>query len=216
MRRFILAVLLIIVGSMSYKACTTKDFDVLPLSKKIGTFKLTGNNPGLRLVDDVNMLSCSAFVIDDTYALTAAHCINVSGELTKHKLKAYYNNSNSYVEVLAVGYDSSSDIGLLTGNFSDFKSLVPNFYDDYLFSHPDFIACGYPRGDSQVICNVFYVKSNTYDKIDGKGLFFHGMSGGPVIDTVTGQAVAIISSIGDNSVQVTPLQGFFGIFPKLR
>lgn len=212
----ILVTLLIVLGSILYTEYITKPIDTILLNKSIKVPATGTRSPIVHLVDNVQHIACTAFVVSKDYAITAAHCLNLTGSLPTYPLKVFFSSGDYALNVKAAAYHTQSDIGLLEGDFHDVQSLKSNFVNDELITERNFAACGYPRGDTELVCNSFTPENNSYDKIQGRGLFFHGMSGGPIINLKTGEVVAVISSMGEGTVQVAPLQGFYGLFPALR
>lgn len=162
---------------------------------------------------------CTAWVVDKHYAVTAAHCINNHGYLDESLMSIF---SDSGVEisntVRAIGYDVRLDLGLLTGNFDNFESLKTSFNaegfpksntDKYLH---DYAACGYPLGQKDLVCTPFIpIKTDNFE-MRGHSHLIPGMSGGPIVDMDTGEAVAVNTAVEDEFAIVSPVEGFWGIF----
>jgi len=174
------------------------------------------SSPVVRLVDPVQRIGCSAFIVDDNYAITAAHCLNSSGSLPTYDIKLFLNNTNTYVAAKAAGYDTNTDMGLLTGDFHELSKTKVNLTSDGFAGNGPYIACGYPRGQKVLACTQLVVDGTSLDYIMAQSHFHHGMSGGAVIDTSNHTAVGIISAMDDaGEAYVVPLIGFLGVFRGL-
>jgi len=215
-KRILFYTLLITIGFISFaphkKQVVSPDLNI--------AFGLKFNNRGfypiVRLVDPILKYSCTAFIIDTNYAITAAHCLNSQGSLPTHDLQVFLNQTNQYVPVRAMGYDEDLDTGLVMGDFHLFRSLNTDFKNE-MDDSSDFLACGYPRNQKRMICNKFTPETRSFDIVKGRGQFYHGMSGGPVINTYTNKVIGIVDAMdGEGYAYVVPLQAFFGIFPQIE
>lgn len=160
---------------------------------------------------------CSAFVIDGAYAITAAHClVDDKQKLLKTKFQVFDESGlDTKTTAIPAGVALRSDLGLITGDFRNFMPIKTDLNHFGFYSKsPYFLACGYPYGQKQLICNFYVPNGQGYSfAILGQSYFVPGMSGGPVIDPVTGEAIALISYGSDGSgYGVYPLQGFLGAF----
>lgn len=169
--------------------------------------------PIVRLVSPFGY--CSGWVVDANYVVTAGHCINNDGHLSKELVKIYDINGN-YTSVVAkpVGLDERMDLGLLKGEFSNFKVLPTEFEQEgFPMDNPHtFTSCGYPLGQKKLSCTrVVPFKTNMF-MMEVYGHLIAGESGGPVIDDVTGKAVGVNDAVGENSAFVQPIQGALGLF----
>lgn len=178
-------------------------------------------DPIIKIVSNSTRSMCSAFVISNEYAMTAAHCVvanygnfdkkqalikdpldvyDTKGELTKTTVKA----------VAAVVY---TDIALLKGDFQEFSKLMVD-YKGFLVGSTSgpFVVCGFPYGVKDLVCKPFLpaIEDNSF-MIIGNGVLFRGMSGGPVIDMSKGVVIAINEAVTSNGPRVTPVLGFFTI-----
>lgn len=198
-----------------------KPHDIKGLDKSINLnpeVKEYGLSPIVKLVDPIQQIACTAFIVDKNYAITAAHCLNLNGKLPDYKLEICYPDFQAITkDVDAVAYDTKSDIGLLKGNFDSYKYLAIDPINE-INNNVGYVACGFPHQSHGIICNKFtYDHNDEEEKIVGIARFYHGMSGGPVIDTKTNRAIGIISAMDDQGFSyVVPLQILFGIFPELE
>lgn len=198
----------------TYKLLVSKNRDVVPLSKKFGTWstkpKLT---PIVHLTNEFYQPFCTAFVVDANYAVTAAHCVDSEGHLSEKKYR-FLNEmgQDDDVEVTAVGYDKDTDLGLLTGDFNNFINLKVDFNNMGFFPGKPMYACGFPFGQHTLACNMIIPVNNEDLAIRSLGFLRNGMSGGPVIDINTGIAYGVNFAIDDGHSYVNSLQGLLGIF----
>lgn len=166
----------------------------------------------IRLETPDHRFYCSAFVISNKYAMTAAHCLYNSGQFMKTGKIDIFSSylQNTHVVARPAALNLYDDIGLIVGNFQDFKKIpvmvVPTPID--FFKGP-FMACGYPYGD-QMMCSRFSLISNMFFLVQGSGFIYPGMSGGPVIDVSSGIVVGVNSRVTYDDVVIAPLTGFFG------
>lgn len=206
---------LIIVAAVLYFGSPSEHEENIKHALILSHEKTQGNSFLLHLIDPVKHSSCTAFVVDDTYALTAAHCLNSDGVLPAYKLRVFLSgNIKEYKTVDAVAYDDSTDIGVIQGDFKELSKAKLNLTDE-LDLRSVHVVCGYPHRNASYVCNFFRPSGRYYDSVVGEGQIFHGMSGGPVLNQ-TGDVVGVITAMdGNGNSYVYPLQGFIGIFPKL-
>lgn len=160
---------------------------------------------------------CSAFVISNDYAITAAHClVDADGDM---------KDSNSImarsievtdpetaikqmlsIPVEIVGTSIAQDYALLTGDFSRFTKFridISPVVTQQIFnrevlpgiSFPLF-ALGFPNGIKDAVALEQTDCRPIYDYFYCSGIMYHGMSGGPVIDPTTGTVLGINHAIG--------------------
>lgn len=181
------------------------------------------NDAIIRLVDNGNFF-CTGFVIDDNYALTAAHCVDRSSFLNDYDPKTIQieNQKGELVlsDVLVAGVNGSQDYAILKGNFTTFKKLQIDAVNlpPVTATSSIYEACGFPAGQKQLVCTLLYPIGNEYFYIraNGGGIY-KGMSGGPVFDKRTNKVVGVNSHVGENFVAFGPLVGLlaqFGIEEK--
>lgn len=171
-----------------------------------------GTIPGtIRIINIAGSSSCSGFVIDKHYAITAAHCIQSAKELE------VYSSSETYITKARVaGFDETNDIAVILGDFSDFKPLLVNFDNTQINIYSKFQACGYPLGQRVNYCTSFSAEGFYYSMVKGTGQLYHGMSGGPVIDVTDNVVIGIVTSMDEEFNYITPVQGIFGLFPEME
>ena len=168
-------------------------------------------NPVIRLETPKGQFYCSGYVISDIYAVTASHClVDKSGNLSSNKISIYDANSeNVNVTAMPVAINTDSDLGLIKGDFANFKKLrvlEPTLPINDLKG--PFITCGFPYGDV-LMCDQFVPTNNSFFLVQGIGFLYPGMSGGPVIDLNTKAVIGANSRVSGSTSMIAPLTGFF-------
>jgi len=155
---------------------------------------------------------CTAFIIDDNYALTAAHCLKAgffNNKLDNDELEIRDASNVLLEKAKAVAFDSMTDVGLIAGNFKMFDKLKVNFYG---FTRLPSFTCGYPMLQNKITCTEFLPTGGDKFFITGPGFLIRGMSGGPVLDRATMTVYGINSAFGTERIYVAPLLGLLGDF----
>jgi len=156
--------------------------------------------------------SCTAFVISNEYALTAAHCLyDADGELRSGNYEVYSVSNQHTGSALAAAVEYRRDFGIIRGDFKKYVKARVRFEGSLLegFSGK-FVGCGFIAGSIKATCEVFQLTNFNSFMLQGQMAVFPGMSGGPVIDTQTGEVIAVITAGAESSSNalVTPLVGF--------
>jgi S1-C subfamily serine protease len=154
---------------------------------------------------------CTAFVIDDNYAVTAAHCLvdEVGNSIRVH------TSSDAFTGLLATvaGYDQRSDQGLLLGDFKAFNKVRMETETAEAAYATVLLTCGFPHAQKSVLCTPFEVIGAEDFMVAGKhAAMYPGMSGGPVVNLETGHIVAINSAVEGDHALVAPTIGLYGMF----
>lgn len=159
---------------------------------------------------DVETFQCTAFVISNKYAITAAHCLfDENLKLKTTDIFIYdLNLKRTKIVARAASIDIRADMGAILGDFSSFKKVRIST-NGFLDTNGPFLTCGFPWGDKQ-LCSLFVPKANYYAMIQGSGNIYPGMSGGPVVDVSKGLVVGINVQVLDGRIAVVPLNGLFG------
>lgn len=154
---------------------------------------------------------CSAFVISDKLAVTAAHCvIDENGFLEKDELIIVDTKDiDTKVRAKPAAANLRADMAVITGDFSGFNKAQMSG-TGFINAPGPFGTCGFPWGAFPALCTDFVPKANYYAEEKGDGHIFPGMSGGPVIDYTTGLIVGINTEIHDGFVSVAPTMGILG------
>lgn len=169
---------------------------------------------GLYFQDEKGVLRfhCTAFVVSNIYAITAAHCLeNARGNLTVDNIYIYnLELVNTGIVGHAASMNSRGDFGAILGDFHNFRKLrVSNAYGFGGHKGP-FGACGFPWGSLPLVCQSFEPAAPYYDKVMGHGFLTPGMSGGPVIDLETSDVVGVNVEVHEGFVAISPVIGIWG------
>lgn len=155
---------------------------------------------------------CSAFVISNKYAITAAHCLVDEDNILKDEQIEVRDLNNKETGVFAKpgGINIAADLGVILGDFSGFNKLpvATTPVEAMAIASPGVITCGFPRGDSD-LCTQFFFRHASEGYFFGRGFITNGMSGGPVIATAIGKVVAVNSAMGSRGVYMAPIIGLF-------
>jgi Trypsin-like peptidase domain len=154
---------------------------------------------------------CTAFVVTNKYAITAAHCVtDENGSIERSLLQVRsLDLKTPLTYVRAASMNSRADLAVVTGDFSKFQHAMIN-RDGYFGSVGPYTTCGFPWGDTPPICTPFVPSANFYFGIQGSGALFPGMSGGPVVDLGSGKIIGLNQLVQNGVVVIAPLTGIFG------
>jgi Trypsin len=161
---------------------------------------------------------CTATVISDRLALTAAHClIDEDDFMIKDPIivKLSDNTNKNFRETGVVARSGAinirADLGIIVGNFKNFNKIRINLHPGGFFNvRGPFIACGFAWGSNPGLCIPFIPKDNYEFKEGGIGRLYPGMSGGPVIDVASGHLVGVNVQVMNSGVAVVPTVGLIG------
>ncbi len=179
----------------------------------IGTNSPDKMSPVVHLVNKENDSFCTAFVVDNNYAITAAHCLVGQAD----DLKVQSNNKTYETSVKIIGYNARVDYGLLRGDFKQFNKLQikPNLPFSMASEKRILILAGYPEGQKGLIIELALSLGVHGFMIEGIGELYPAMSGGPAIDKETGVVIGVNVSVGIEKenykkIYIAPLTGFLG------
>lgn len=158
-------------------------------------------NAIIRLITQNNFTYCSATVISDEIAITAAHCI---APFQRYVFISNENRTENFTTVVYSVIDSI-DQAILVGDFTKFNKLnIKNKTNGIAGSKGSFLTCGYPyNGD--LICFKYKPLGIYYFMLKGESYLYSGMSGGALIDTSTDTIVGVNSSVKEGYVIHSPL-----------
>lgn len=195
------------------------DQDQLPAYSRDQNFEKRKYFGVVRVVDSATFKGfCSAFVISDDYAISAAHCFY--DENARIKDKEYKIGTDTvideetalqsvlYTPAHLVGIHVAGDYALLKGDFKEITHLKINVSPLVMeqitnrsplpgFEVPLF-ALGYPNGIKDGAGYMQVSCRQIADYVQCRGAMFHGLSGGALFDPITKEVVAINYAIGEN------------------
>lgn len=162
---------------------------------------------------------CSAFVVSDNYAITAAHCLvdedremKSSNEIMLRSIEVVdpetAEKQGLITPIEIVGVALAQDYALVTGDFSRFTKFridVTPVVTQHVFNREvlpgisiPLYAVGFPNGIKDAVALEQVNCIPVYDYFGCAGIMYHGMSGGPVIDPTTGVVLGVNHAIGPN------------------
>lgn len=146
---------------------------------------------------------CTATVVYENYAVTAAHCV-------EPKIK--YTVTGEEITVEAAFIDEELDRAILVGNFKDHAAQVMDHHQDILHIAQAVIYCGYPSGSLQYVCKQAQRMRFDYFKVVFSNTALPGMSGGPTVDKLSGELVGIVVGVyRDGATGATSTVGLFDL-----
>lgn len=210
------ALSLSVLVTLATCATIPESYENLPKKERYGEIPNhpdASNSSIIRLKDMNGKYHCTAFVIDGRYALTAGHCVIGKGyRLSRDPIRIFNGmDQDTGIIAQAVGLNRRADMGLVRGNFENFKRAKISFNFGFWNKDP-IVACGFAYGEKALTCNQFIYKRTYYFEVEGMSALYPGMSGGPVINWRTGEVIGINSSVGVGIVHVTPTVGILGAF----
>lgn len=168
--------------------------------------------PMVRLHNAKGEFFCSGVVIADNYVLTAGHCLvdeteiqvrTDKGDLVKEAISKHFKLAS----------DGRIDLGVIEGDFLAFNraevdvkagAVLMNVVSGQRMPGSIF-ACGYPQGGEDFCSPLTGLIQFSFD-IAAQGYLYPGMSGGPVINGLTGHVFAVNSAVFEGpGVLVVPL-----------
>jgi V8-like Glu-specific endopeptidase len=163
--------------------------------------------PVVRIIMETGF--CSAVVISDSYALSAAHCAtNMFGLISKEKFLVQDESQTYGVVGEWAAIEKFRDIALIKGDFSKFERMRVDFsgkQQSKIFNKL-VVSCGYPAGGLPY-CSVNWLSGNTNFQIQARGgQLQKGQSGGPVIDE-NGWVIGVNSAVSDVGIIIGPVLG---------
>jgi len=210
---FVLSFFLTIALVQSCATTETEIKEVIKLEKKFGAIPTKPHYGSMIRLHSKKGFFCTGFVVDANYAVTAGHCLDAGDKLLKEEVKIYSaEGTDTGVNAKPAGISMRSDLGLLLGDFNEFKVAPADFHNWRLKPGTPFATCGFPYGDLHNFCAPFIPDTNYYFQVVGSGTFYPGQSGGPVVDLQDGGVVGVIVAVGNGRAYVSPLVGYLALF----
>lgn len=157
-------------------------------------------NAVIRIINQNNYTYCSATVVSNEIAITAAHCI------APYQRYVFISNENRTENFTTVVYSviDSIDQAILVGDFTKFNKLnLKSKLNGIAESKGPFLTCGYPyNGD--LICFKYKPLGIYFFMLKGQSYLYSGMSGGALIDS-SNTIVGVNSAVKDDYVLHSPL-----------
>lgn len=157
---------------------------------------------------------CSAFVISETQAITAAHCFRpsliaqIEGKSVQQTGIMFHGNIGLQTPFVLKKSAVRQDLALLEGNFNGFEKLELVRDMDQILSRRDKLeatACGFAWASNISSCIELTGLIPWKWFVGSQSFAYPGMSGGPVI--VDGKVFAVVVGIIDNTILYSPLIG---------
>lgn len=144
---------------------------------------------------------CSAVIVSDKLAITAAHCGEI-GDLFIITDK----NGNHKTESIIISRNERMDLAAIVGDFREYNKVYMAVNTEEvlnIINNGDLVGCGYPMGGKLYCTELLYPQRLNLGFL-AKGYYVPGMSGGPVIDQKTGALVGINVSVDGEYAFFTP------------
>lgn len=158
---------------------------------------------------------CTAFVVSDNYALTAAHCVsmNILGlEIPMDPLILVDSSGKGRLVSVVMPRHGRIDLAAVQGDFSMFKHFKIDDQELGISPSDNLETCGFPWGNPTYKCFPISAHAGA-SNLDGlflyklSGFMAPHMSGGPVINTSTGKVVGINVAVDYNNIFMSAIIG---------
>jgi V8-like Glu-specific endopeptidase len=161
----------------------------------------------IKIEHTVSLGTCTAFVVDDTTAVTARHCLkdptfdvkpSIDGIMKGRYEQNYFTVYNSkgvktFLTVKPFSEAVHADIAFLRGDFKDFNKLTMDVAGFTLKEGDEVDACGFAGGYEPPICSHGAFKGTMSFMGKMNAYLAKGMSGGPVFNKF-GKVIGVNSS----------------------
>lgn len=207
-------VLLLCITFFGISSCVT-DTNMRQSSPNLPSFnefRTNGKNlhpATIRLADANDYFHCTGFVIDGTYAMTAAHCVTGTlGIMSKDIIKIYDAYGNYSGNAVAVAVDRFQDVAFIKGDFTNFEFKQVDFTGKNAKLGMHVMACGFPAGQYEIYCaELIHIGNNYFRYAMTGGPIFKGQSGGPVTELTSGNVIGVNSAVDVDTVVIGPVIG---------
>lgn len=201
---------MVLVASVMFLGCTSKE--PLPAFKTSDIMSNSAKKriPIVRLHDsNTGSFFCTASVISNKYALTAAHClIGIKDKKINIKLQ---NAGEVLTTAVVAKFNVTADVGLIMGDFSAFNSIaiVTNPKEQLdIINASKIVSCGYPWG-GELYCTNAQPKEFYFFSWGATAQLFPGMSGGPVLSALTYQVIGVNYGMTQKGAILSPIVNIF-------
>lgn len=152
---------------------------------------------------------CSGVVISRRMIVTAAHCV---GDASKGDIVAEIrDHTKQRTGIIATlkAANHASDVAIVRGNFKQFATRQAHVTTQSVLSNienngREIVTCGYPWS-GELVCIPMTNREQFAFQISGDGYLYPGMSGGPVIDVLTGTVIGVNSAVYKDKILISPL-----------
>ena len=146
---------------------------------------------------DAYPAACSAFIMSDTVAVTARHCVTFTLQ-DGAPIMPYQPNltqGENVALIRSLNVSNGRDIAVLFGDFRRFEKTKVNFTSRTIVFGHTYTSCGHPHGQLPMYCvELGEPVLQGHDFVKFGQSIEPGMSGGPVFDDSTGEVVGINSA----------------------
>lgn len=166
----------------------------------------------IRLHDISGRFFCSAVVVSDTIAITAAHCIQrpvgfFQMALSQEPIRVYLDDGlPSFVYAFPLAANGRADVGVIQGDFRNFKKseIETDAVKVYEAFTSKVTACGFPWGGKLTCFDMEKLGKFYFSYTAKDGSLYPGMSGGPVFNS-DGKVVGINSAVSESANILAPI-----------
>lgn len=144
----------------------------------------------IRIEKTSNLSNCTAFVINKTTAVTAAHCFTkvAAGVKDAAPIKDFfevYSSTGEKTFIIAESsrvFEEDTDVALIKGNFTNFLTVPVDLSGFNIKTGETIYTCGFAGGFTPPVCNVGTFTGTRTFMGSTDAYVARGMSGGPVLN----------------------------------